>query len=684
VGTAIPNSEVRRTGIFGVLKLTLSTDAYAWQFVPVAGQFFTESGSGVCHGAAHAPVAAVHVSPSTDSVIAGTTVQLSATASDASGFTLNHAPMTWRSTDTVKAKVAAGLVTGLAAGTVYVIATSGDKSDTASVTITAAPVASVVVTPAAASVGVGGTVALTATTLDHAGAALSGRLVIWSTSAPGVASVSGEGVVTGVAAGSAAVTATSEGQSASAVVTVTAPVAAARAGWHVAPGGASGNDGSSGRPWSLAYALAGAAGRIQPGDTVWLRDGIYAGLFRTALAGAPGRPIVFRQHPGERATIDGNLRVDGPDVVFWGFEIMQSNPLAYVATKVPGLLAFGARTKFINLVIHDASQQGITFWDGADDAEVYGCVVYNNGTHENLDHGIYVHHSSPATKVVADNVFFNNLAYGIHVYAGPNDATQRNVQLIGNVAFNNGSISAQWPERVNLLIGAEVPGEGMRVLDNMLYFSGSVGRNMWIGYTAANRDVEVRGNTVWGGATALQVGQWSSATIRDNRVGGTSDVVNLTHASVSGQSWSGNEYYRTPIALAWRYAGTAQPFTDWQQTTGLGLADAALPQPPAAPQAFVRPNKYEAGRALVVVYNWSRWAGVAVDLSGVLAPGERYEIRNVQALFGPPAASGTYAGGTVLIPMSGVAPPPRLGRETRTPPVTGPHFDAFIVTRVTS
>ena len=48
-GTPIANSEVRSTGTFGVLKLTLSDGAYTWEFVPVAGKTFTDSGSGICH-----------------------------------------------------------------------------------------------------------------------------------------------------------------------------------------------------------------------------------------------------------------------------------------------------------------------------------------------------------------------------------------------------------------------------------------------------------------------------------------------------------------------------------------------------------------------------------------------------------------------------------------------------------
>lgn len=48
-GTPLPTSEVRHTGTFGVLKLTLSDGSYAWEFVPVAGKTFTDSGTDTCH-----------------------------------------------------------------------------------------------------------------------------------------------------------------------------------------------------------------------------------------------------------------------------------------------------------------------------------------------------------------------------------------------------------------------------------------------------------------------------------------------------------------------------------------------------------------------------------------------------------------------------------------------------------
>jgi hypothetical protein len=48
-GPPHPNSEIRSTDRFGVLKLTLHSNGYDWQFIPEAGKTFTDSGSGICH-----------------------------------------------------------------------------------------------------------------------------------------------------------------------------------------------------------------------------------------------------------------------------------------------------------------------------------------------------------------------------------------------------------------------------------------------------------------------------------------------------------------------------------------------------------------------------------------------------------------------------------------------------------
>ena len=85
------------------------------------------------------------------------------------------------------------------------------------------PVATVTVTPSASTMPAGGAVQLQATTQDANGVALTGRQITWAASDAAIATVSPSGTVTGVAEGDATITATSEGKTGSAAVTVQAP-----------------------------------------------------------------------------------------------------------------------------------------------------------------------------------------------------------------------------------------------------------------------------------------------------------------------------------------------------------------------------------------------------------------------------------------------------------------------------
>jgi hypothetical protein len=171
------------------------------------------------------PVASVAVTPDSSSVAVGGTVQLSAATADAGGEPLSGRPVTWSTDNAAVATVSGtGLVTGVAPGSATLAATSEGKRGTAVLTVTAAPapVASVEIMPASQTVAEGSRVQLTTVPKDSAGQPLTGRTATWATSDPRVATVSGTGLVTGVAAGLATITATSEGQEGTSSVTVTA------------------------------------------------------------------------------------------------------------------------------------------------------------------------------------------------------------------------------------------------------------------------------------------------------------------------------------------------------------------------------------------------------------------------------------------------------------------------------
>lgn len=83
-------------------------------------------------------------------------------------------------------------------------------------------VTTVTVAPGSASIAVGATAALQATVRDAQGNVMTGQTVTWSTSNAAAATVNSSGVVSGVSAGTATITATSSGKSGTSSVTVTA------------------------------------------------------------------------------------------------------------------------------------------------------------------------------------------------------------------------------------------------------------------------------------------------------------------------------------------------------------------------------------------------------------------------------------------------------------------------------
>jgi len=168
-------------------------------------------------------IAALEIAGAPSSVTPGERVPLTARARNAAGDVVASATITWSSNDSSVAVVSPDTVlTAVAAGTATLTASSGGKST--SVTITVSPAAPIVATlkvvPAAARIAAGEAVRLAATATDASGTPVTGRRLNWSSSAPGIVAVSPVGVASGVAPGTALITATSDGSSASATVTV--------------------------------------------------------------------------------------------------------------------------------------------------------------------------------------------------------------------------------------------------------------------------------------------------------------------------------------------------------------------------------------------------------------------------------------------------------------------------------
>ena len=170
------------------------------------------------------PVVAVRVSPSSRDLTVGEAVQLKAEPLDAQGNVLSGRSVAWSSGRPSVATVSStGAVTALAPGSTIITATVERKVGVGAITVAAAAVASVAMSPTSATLVVGQTVQLGAQPRDASGRPLDGRTVTWSTNRPPVATVTSTGVVTAVSAGTATITAASEGRSATATIVVEPP-----------------------------------------------------------------------------------------------------------------------------------------------------------------------------------------------------------------------------------------------------------------------------------------------------------------------------------------------------------------------------------------------------------------------------------------------------------------------------
>ena len=172
------------------------------------------------------PVTSVSVQPSSVQLAMGGTAQLAVGGTDATGASLGSRVVKWTSSNPTVATVsAAGLVTAISSGGATITASVDGVSASAQVGVAApppAPVASITVSFASASIGIGQSTQATALLRDSQGNVLTGRSVTWSSNDAALATVAGGGLVTGVAAGTATIVASAEGKTGVASVAIVA------------------------------------------------------------------------------------------------------------------------------------------------------------------------------------------------------------------------------------------------------------------------------------------------------------------------------------------------------------------------------------------------------------------------------------------------------------------------------
>jgi hypothetical protein len=456
--------------------------------------------------------------------------------------------------------------------------------------------------------------------------------------------------------------------------------------------------GTMDRPYNLATALSGRVGKA--GTTFWLRGGNYAiGHIDTKIEGAPRRPITFRQWPGERARVDGSVTFfdSAGYVILRDFELFSSDTNRFsrqtnVGFKptdiksVPGISAYVPNMSFINLVVHDQTRHGFYLSHECSNTLVYGCIVYNNGwwaPDNGEGHGLYVQ-GHKGSREISDNLVFNNSGVGFHIYdntPGPRGFLG-GIILDGNVGFNSGCIQNVRCYR-DWIIGVDAPAvsaDRIIVRNNMGYdLPTSAGRNqVEIGREGINGSVALLNNYFPQG---LAMKNWFIAAVSGNVIGtrARNHVVDLDQTRIPLTAvWNKNTYCTPRVADDFKYTAGSLSSLDWQMATGFDQDSTCRVGVMSGTKVFIRPNKYEPGRANIVVYNWDGQSNVVVNARLPLAPGAPYEVRNAADLLAPPVLSGVYTGQSLNVPMTGLTVASPIGPMLTSPP-TGPTFNVFVL-----
>jgi hypothetical protein len=340
------------------------------------------------------PVATITVTPNPATMATGAQQQFTAVGTDAGGNVVPITPV-WTATNppgTINSSTGlftAGNTTGTFANAVT--ATAGGKSGSATVIVTAGPVATIVVTPNPATLAPGDQQQFTAVGKDA-----SGNVVpitpVWTTTNPPGTINSSTGVFTaGTTTGTFAdaVTATSGGKSGTATVIISAPIPPpipfrmiARVAWTCTNGSIVGDIGTNQTatevpPGAITQTLCPITGGTpQLGTTAakaayqdFLKaytadSSVACGTTLTGtLAGQTLAPGVYCFDAG--ATLTGTLTLSGPATGVWLFKIGNLGPGALTGTNFSVVMAGGASDCNVTWWVKDASTMTTSNLKGA-------------------------------------------------------------------------------------------------------------------------------------------------------------------------------------------------------------------------------------------------------------------------------------------------------------------------------
>ena len=163
------------------------------------------------------PPATINITPLKASISPNQQQSFSATAQDSKGNTLTGVRFAWASsTPNVASIDSNGLALGRSNGSTQITASAAGASSAlvtsapATLTVTQ-PIASITISPLAATIAVNATQQFTAAAVDANGNAVTGVIFSWACSFSGIATIDSNGLATGVAPGPVTIFASASG-----------------------------------------------------------------------------------------------------------------------------------------------------------------------------------------------------------------------------------------------------------------------------------------------------------------------------------------------------------------------------------------------------------------------------------------------------------------------------------------
>jgi len=213
--------------------------------------------------------------------------------------------------------------------------------------------------------------------------------------------------------------------------------------FYVSPAGSDANPGTVNQPWRT---IGKAMASLQAGQTAYLRAGTYeentGGSCNAAYnkviwtrSGTSSSPITISGYPGEeqQAIVKTAVRLAGSYEVFSNVVADRNHTYETfdsACTGGPNVQLYGSHDTVSGVEVRNSNASGV-YAEGAAYASLIGNWIHDNGTHYNLDHGVYWF--SGPNSAIQNNIVQHNYANGIKI--GPN---AQSVLVSENTVNGNG------------------------------------------------------------------------------------------------------------------------------------------------------------------------------------------------------------------------------------------------------